>query len=149
MIREATLDDIPRLLELGQVMHQESPVYNAFPLNEDRVVGFLSYLINSDDGCVFVAIQDGEVIGGMAGIVSEHLWSDIRLAYDIGWFFLPEHRGHLTSIRILQAFLEWAKSKAEQIMIMNTSGVNTERILPLYEKQGFKKAGAILYMNQE
>ena len=45
MIRVATEDDIPRMLELGRQLHDESR-FNVYPLNEQRTIDFFKMVIN-------------------------------------------------------------------------------------------------------
>ena len=66
MIRVATEDDIPRMLELGRQLHDESR-FNVYPLNEQRTIDFFKMVINGGSTCAFVSIQKGEIVGGFHG----------------------------------------------------------------------------------
>ena len=91
MIRNATTEDLPRLLELGEAMHAESR-YSIMSFDREKVAGLLTTLMTTDTGFLMVAETDGRIIGGFAGIVSEHWFSHDKLASDIALFIEQEFR---------------------------------------------------------
>ena len=57
MIRPANIDDIPRLVDLGAVMHSESPRFRDFAYQPGRVGEMIDWLMSSPQGLVLVADQ--------------------------------------------------------------------------------------------
>ena len=67
-IRTATLEDVPRLVELGAALHAESPRWSRIPFSPARAAETLTGLILHADGVVYVAERGGQIIGGIAGV---------------------------------------------------------------------------------
>ena len=146
MIRLATLDDIPALIALGAVMHQESR-YRVLPYDEEKVRGLLSRMIEHEDGLLLVAEKSGEIVGGFAGLIAEHWFSTSRIATDFALFIHPDHRGGLTAARLLKAFVAWAKEHGAALITAGiTTGVHTDATTRLYQSLGFEPVGIALNM---
>ncbi|WP_407059338.1 hypothetical protein ACJBUE_22400 (plasmid) [Ralstonia syzygii subsp. celebesensis] len=62
-IRVAVIQDVPRIIELGEQMHAESPRWSRIPFNRARAAESMTNVILSVDGVVFLAENDGVVIG--------------------------------------------------------------------------------------
>lgn len=141
MIRIATLEDIPRIVELGQAMHAESN-YATIPYVEEKVAASVAEFIQH--GVVFVAENDGIVIGGIAGGIMEQWFSTEKTAFDYSFFIHPEFRRGATAIRLVTAFCEWAKALGAKTVRMGiTTGVNVERTSKLYQALGFVEVGPL------
>ena len=114
MIRPAKHSDVPRLIELGTLLHATSS-YSTMNFCPDKSAAFLHELINGQ-GVVFVAEVRGEVVGGMAGAVTEQWFSNDLIAYDYSIFVEPSKRNGVIAVRLIQTFKEWARIKgAKQI----------------------------------
>ena len=141
MIRVATEDDIPRMLELGRQLHDESR-FSVYPLNEQRTIDFFKTVINGGSTCAFVSIQKGEIVGGFMGGVSDHWSCDFIVAFDYSLFIDKAHRNGTTAIKLIVAFEAWAQEMgADETTIGITTGVNTEGTTRLYESLGYKQVG--------
>lgn len=146
MIRPATHEDIPRLVELGEEMHKESR-FACLPFDEDKVRRLFAHLIESPDGLMIVAEENGVVIGGFAGMVHEYYFSRAKLACDFALFVCHEYRGGMAAPRLMKAYIAWAKERgALMIQAGITTGVHVEQTSRLYEKLGFKNAGQLFEM---
>lgn len=143
MIRTATHEDIPRLIELGEQMHVESR-FARLPFDRDKVQALFAHLIESPDGLLLVADADGVLVGGFAGYVVEHYFARTKVASDFGLFIEPASRGGMTAPRLLKAYIEWAKAQgAVMIQAGITTGVHVEQTTRLYEKLGFRNNGQL------
>ncbi|MBI6848633.1 MULTISPECIES: GNAT family N-acetyltransferase [Pseudomonas syringae group] len=146
MIRPATHDDVPRLIELGTALHQTS-TYAAMAFIPEKAASFLHALIDGV-GVIFVAEVGGEVVGGFAGAVTEQWFSDDLLAYDYSFFLDPKTRSGITATRLLITFIEWARIKgAKRIHIGITTGIHVSGTSDLYRSLGFTDAG--LFFSKE
>lgn len=142
MIRAAAPRDLLPLVELGKVMHAESPRLGKLRFVPDKVLRTLAGLIGNPDGLLLVAEQDGEIIGGIAAAVEEHWFSDQKMAYDIGLFIHPAKRGTLAAPRLVEAYKAWAKSRDAVITQFGIStGVKLASTSRLIEHLGFKPSG--------
>ena len=145
MIRPAKHSDVPRLIELGTLLHATTS-YSTMSFCPDKSAAFLHELINGQ-GVVFVAEVRGEVVGGMAGAVTDQWFSNDLIAYDYSLFVEPSKRNGVIALRLIQAFQEWAKLKgAKQIYMGIGTGVSIEGTTRLYESQGLRNIGPLLMM---
>ena len=145
MIRPAKHSDVPRLIELGTLLHATTS-YSTMSFCPDKSAAFLHELINGQ-GVVFVAEVRGEVVGGMAGAVTEQWFSNDLIAYDYSIFVEPSKRNGVIAVRLIQTFKEWARIKgAKQIYMGVGTGVSVEGTTRLYESQGLRNIGPLLMM---
>lgn len=143
MIRVATLDDIERIVELGGCLHAESS-YGELPFDSVKVSNLMAGLIGGGYGVVFVAEKAGEIIGGIAGGVTEFWFCDELHGFDYSFFVHPEHRGGSAAFRLLLAFESWCKNMgAKQMDIGITTGIHVDKTTRFYEKMGFVKSGQL------
>ena len=145
MIRPAKHSDVSRLIELGTLLHATTS-YSTMNFCPDKSATFLHELINGQ-GVVFVAEVRGEVVGGMAGAVTDQWFSNDLIAYDYSLFVEPSKRNGVIAVRLIQTFKEWAKLKgAKQIYMGIGTGVSVEGTARLYESQGLRNIGPLLMM---
>lgn len=146
MIRAATQADVPRIIELGITLHATTS-YASQPYVHEKAASFLLQLIHGE-GVVFVADVGGEVVGAMAGGIVDQWFSHDLIAYDYSIFVLPSRRHGIIALRLIRAFIEWAKLRgASQVQMGICTAVNVDAISRLYESAGFRLAGP-LYMQE-
>lgn len=142
MIRAAHLSDVPAIVEIGAVLHCTSS-YRDIPFNRAKVAALMQSLINGA-GVVFVAERDGQVVGGIAGGVAEHWFSDELLGFEYSFFVLPEARHGLIATKLLIAMRTWCKAKgAKSLRIGITTGINVDGTARFYRSMGFMDAGQL------
>ena len=145
MIRPAQLADVARIAEIGEALHQES-TYRAIPYSREKVVGLMRSLIQGD-GVVFVAEKNGQIVGGIAGGVTAHWFSDELTGFEYSFFVLPEHRHGLVAMKLLLAMKAWCTAKgAKTLRIGITTGINVEGTARFYRHMGFRDAGNLFEM---
>lgn len=137
MIRPATHSDIPRILELGTIMHATTN-YSGLRYDQERAGQFIAGLI-SGGGVVFLAEIDGVVVGGIAGALGQQWFNDDLYAFEIALFVEPSRRHGLTAIKLLRAFIKWGQLRgAKHIEAGVTTGQGVDGITRLYQSLGFK-----------
>lgn len=142
MIRTATLDDIPRILELGESLHQTSD-FRRLPFDREKVETLISGLV-SGVGVVFVSEIDGIITGGIAGGLTEFWFCREKVAFDFSFFIHSDYRGGMSAPRLIIAFCEWAKlNGAREIHMGITTGIHVDATSRLYEKMGFSLSGPL------
>jgi len=146
MIRPANHDDVPRLIELGTMLHQSS-TYADLEMIPAKAAAFLHTLIDGA-GVIFVAEIGGQVVGGFAGAITEQWFSNDLLAYDYSFFLDPKTRSGITAAKLLTAFMEWARIQgAKSIQIGITTGISVTGTASFYRSMGFADAG--LFFSKE
>lgn len=143
MIRPATHDDVPRLIELGNLLHEISS-YSQMAYNPEKATTFLHQLIDGL-GVVFVAEVGGKVVGGFAGAVTEQWFSDDLIAYDYSVFIEPGRRNGVLAAKLILTFEEWAKIKgAKQLHMGIGTGMHVKSTTRFYEFLGLKHFGPLM-----
>lgn len=148
MHRPATIDDLPALLNLGAIMAAELPHYARMPYAPHKVEKFIGGLIESEDGFVHVAIYGNQIVGCMAGMVTEHWMSEARLATELTVYMLPEYRGSRDALRMIRAFIAWAPTRGAITTNLGIcSDINVERTAAFYERIGLRPYGLVFEAN--
>ena len=143
-LRMATPDDLPAIVVLGRVMHEESS-FAPMDYDVDRVKETISDLMNKSQFVVVAEDTNGEVIGGMAGMVTQSWFGNDMVANDLAVFIHPDHRGGLLAVKLIKTFVHWAKlAGAKQIRPGVVSGSRTAEAL--YDRLGFTRCGATFCM---
>ncbi|WP_158785146.1 GNAT family N-acetyltransferase [Pantoea sp. BAV 3049] len=147
MIRNATRDDIPALIELGTLMFMESR-YASSPFVPEKCAQLARELIDAPAGCVLVAEEGGKVVGWLGGGIGEQWFSHALQAFEYGVFIAPAHRGSSAAYRLVKTFTDWARDNGASVINMGiTTGVHEERTGDLYARLGFTRTG-LLYSRE-
>lgn len=140
MIRPAQISDVSTIVEIGAVLHCTS-AYRDIPYNRAKVAILMESLINGG-GVVFVAERAGQILGGIAGGVTEHWFSDELVGFEYSFFILPEARHGVIAIKLILAMKAWCKAKgAKTLRLGITTGINVEGTARFYRHMGFTDAG--------
>lgn len=146
-LRLATYVDLPRIVELGRLMHQESS-YAQLDYDDHIVASTMADLIDKKQFVVVAEDTNGQVVGGMAGSVDPTWFGNDSIATDLALFIAPEHRGGMLVVKLVKAFAQWARlAGAKQIRPGVTTG--SEQAVALYERLGFQRCGATFVMEGE
>lgn len=144
MVRPATIEDVPRLVELGAQMHAESPRFSRLSFDADKLGAFLGSAVNAPHMLVLVAERGDEVVGGFVGLVMEHWFSRDLMAVDLALFIDQRKRGGIVASRMVRDYLDWADQKgAKLVQIGITTGVQQLQTERLYEALGLARCGSI------
>lgn len=144
MLRDATPADIPRLVQLGEVMHAESPVFRGLRFSAERLAVSIGRVIELGGFAKVVEI-DGEIVGGMLALAVQHYASADLVASDLALFVAPQHRGGLAGPRLLNAFAHWARDVGAVLTMLGiTTGVEPEKTEALCLRLGWERVGSIM-----
>jgi len=135
MIREATLADIPAMLELGERFADDAGVTDWVEWDADSVTAMLVFLIEDDNGICLVT--DGGMFGGF---VFPHEFNKNMLVFK-EVFWRAERGG---GVRMLKRGESWAKAKGAVIcgMFAPIKVVNSD-VGQLYERLGYSPSERI------
>lgn len=141
MIREATLADIPALVELGYAIVLESPRHSRTTYNPFKVATMLQAFITASQGAVFVAEVHGEIIGTAVAYLDAEWFSDDPVAQELCILVAKEKRGTLVGAQLIKRMDEWAQSQGAYYLQAGAgTGIDIETTIALYERLGFKRA---------
>ncbi|MBT8270753.1 MAG: GNAT family N-acetyltransferase [Flavobacteriaceae bacterium] len=140
IVRRATLDDLPLLLNFEQGLIQaERPMD---PTIRDGDINYydISEFIRDENAEVYVVEEAGEIVAsGCARIRGDrHYLKHDRIGY-LGFMFVPEtKRGQGLNKLIISALLNWCRDKGLDEIRLDVYNSNIPAIRA-YEKAGFVK----------
>jgi GNAT superfamily N-acetyltransferase len=120
MIREATAQDIPTVVEFGERFHAQSQ--QPFPYDKEAVEGFIGNIISSPSGAIF--LSETGMIGGI--LAPAYCAPDWLMAVELFWW--AEKGG----VKLLKAFEAWAED-------MNANEVRMTSLAALVRAGGLLK----------
>ena len=145
MIRPMTGDDVDEVVELAAVMYRESANYRRMEFSPERVREMAGMVMQS--GFAMVAIKDGRMIGLMAGSLVQPVFSRDLMACDFLLYVLPQHRGGTAAIRLVNAYVQWAKQDGAKLITVGvTAGIDNDAAIAFYTAMGFRTSGVQMMM---
>lgn len=139
-LRDATHPDIANLCELFLRLKRMGP-YALQPHDLDRARSTMRRCISSPQGYFKVLEVNGELRGGLMGVVEEFWWSGRRYASDLAIFSQMPRGGEL----LVRDFCTWAwKQRAViEVLIGQSSGDSIDATHNLFTSMGFEHAGGL------
>lgn len=134
MIRAATFEDIPRLIELGVRFMRESRYGGHLTINPTAMGELAGMLIAAPNGLVLVS-EDGDGVTGMIGVIATvHPHSGDQVMSELFWYVLPRARKSGTGVDLLVAAEQWGRASgiAKSIVVSPNDQVSA-----LYERLGY------------
>ena len=141
MIREASLTDIPALLELFYNYYKEGNMKWA-EWSDGKTRQSILHGITDEEKLLLVAEKSDKIVGALYGELVYPAFSytpvfDARILY-----VLPENRGGTLGVQLIKKAKQMNKEAGvPAINIGVTSEIHTERTAKLYEKLGFYRVG--------
>lgn len=145
-IRNATIDDVDALVELGEMMHAESPRFRTLTYDPVKVAGVVQYLLHDPAAQVLVAEHEAQIVGMLAGIIVEHFFGPDCYATDYVFYVHPAYRGTSAAPRLYRAWEELLKAdgRVKEVSLGISTEIHPERTRRFYEHLGFRETGAIM-----
>jgi GNAT superfamily N-acetyltransferase len=130
-IREATLGDVPRLVEMG-ARFLASTYAGSLTDNPVQMAHLAKHLITLETGLVLVAERSGRVVGMIGMLIFPHVLSGELCGGELFWWVDPEARG--VGLRLLRRAETWAidRGAVRLQMVAPTPDVGA-----LYERLGY------------
>ena len=132
MIRRAAVQDIPRLVAMGGRFVASSSYRGRMANDAAAQERLMRWLIDKEDGALFVAEQGGRVTGMIGVAAYMHPWAGEWIAGELFWWVEPEARG--PGLALLRCAERWAKAKGCVRMQMIAPN---ERVGRAYEALGY------------
>lgn len=132
MIREATEQDIPRMVEMGRKFRAESSYAKHFADNPEALRSLGVKLLSSGGG-ILVAESNGELIGMLGFIVYDHFISGDKTAGEVFWWVEPDHRG-TAGLKLLREAEKRSRNAGATWMQMIAPN---DRVATLYGRLGY------------
>lgn len=132
-LRDATLDDVPRLVAMGQHFLHSTPYRSVITDNPAQMSAMATMLITSENGLLLVADEGGVIVGMIGVFLYAHHLSAERIAGEVFWWVEPSKRGSL-GIRLLRGAERWAV--AQGVDTMQMIAPNPE-VAQIYHRLGY------------
>lgn len=132
-IREATLADIPRIVELGTLWLREGPYAELVPESPERFTRLAEQIV-SGLGKVLLWEANGQVTGLLAFLVVPHFLTDQMTASELIWYVLPASRPEGAGMRLFWAAQDLARELGAKRMEFTAP---TEQVGALYRRCGY------------
>ena len=144
VVRNATENDWPTVLDFGRRLHSES-LWRVLPFDEDKAIALLRWYARTPaTSCFLIAERKGEVAGFLMAYMGDLAFSYERRAINGFYYVVPDQRGSLAGLRLLRHFKAWArKHGAFEVQIGMSGGINTDRMIRFLEHLGFRHTGDI------
>lgn len=134
IIRTATHDDVPRIVQLGCRFLTESGYAEHLTPDPIQMTATMEWLLSDPARVIFLSEVDGLVTGGIGLFVYTHPMSGLLTGVECFWYVAPEHRGH--GKRLLERAESWAKDHGATTLQMVAP---TPEIEHFYVRRGYAK----------
>lgn len=136
MIRDATKEDIPKLLELGKKFFKATEYASFMPFSEENTINIINELIDGDSGILLVLDNNG-VSGMIGGLVYPFYMSKDLTGQELFWWCEDKGKG----LGLLDAIEKQAKEKgAKTFNMMSLDKLTPERLDKIYLSKGYTRS---------
>lgn len=137
---EATLDDIEEIADAAEALHQEDPEHAHLSMDRDKVRAWIVMHIEQPNMCLWVAKDQGKIVGGIFGSVDDFFWGHTKAVWEESFYVYPEYRGSMAAFLLLSTMIGWAQTMgADRAFVTVSSYIDQERTIKFLERGGFKK----------
>ncbi len=146
IIRPFTLNDIPVLLAMGHMAHEESE-YRKLSFSSEKCEALCKQIIEVPGLYGIVAETACETIGVLVAGIAPAYFSEEPTASDLLVYVLPEYRGSRAFYMMCLHYVVWAKEHGAKLIFLRTStGIAPKKTGELYKRMGFNQIGGIYRM---
>lgn len=131
-VRDATLSDVPRLVEMGGAFLASTSYRDRLADVPDARAATMVSLIEQDQSTVLVLDNGEEVVGMLGMILYRQPLSGEAVAGEVFWWVDPEHRGR--GLTLWRAGEVWARELGARKIQMIAPSEDVERI---YTARGY------------
>jgi ribosomal protein S18 acetylase RimI-like enzyme len=143
LLRKATVDDIPAIIELWKELmdfHKTKDSFFTRAVNGEEVFGqYLEKNINSETACVYVAIIGGTIVGYCQGTLEKHppILTETDYGQVLDFVVSADYRRTGVGERLCKSLLGWFVLKGVHRLEVRHSEFN-ETASRFWAKMGFK-----------
>ena len=139
MIREITIDDMPRLAEMGRDFYKYAIADKGLEFSPSDFIRYSTFLMESPIANILMLEVEGKVVGTIAGIISPWFMDFSQSILSEQWWWVdPEHRKGKIAFELLDALTEWGKYCGASKLIMVSIGSDREETVKrYYKRKGF------------
>jgi len=141
-IREATLEDAEKLRGYANALFKEGlpGIFRRDELTPEQELAFLTPLVEQDNAVMFVALDDGRIIGNV-GFTGGTL-AGLAHTGEFGVSLAKGYRGRGIGTRLIRELEEWAPLHGITRIEVHAFSTNPGG-LRLYERLGYEREGLL------
>lgn len=139
-VREATIEDLVRYIELAQEFHDASPMHSFAAFEPDGYSVFFANALQNPDIGVWLAELDGEIVGITGALIYPLYFSPSKhIAQELWWWLTPQARGTGAGGQMFKKIQEWASDRgADALFMIALEDERVGKMEKLYRRAGFK-----------
>ncbi|TPG08323.1 GNAT family N-acetyltransferase [Rhodanobacter glycinis] len=142
MIRNATHDDIPRIVEMAQKFYEQTQHAKHAPMKKECAAGLA--IITMQQGTMLVAEKDGEVVAMLCAFVDHFTFNDEFLMVNELAFWVDESaRGSSVAVRLLKEARRVCKAKGVLFFNMAALATSPDVTGRIYKAMGLEPIASI------
>lgn len=123
MIRDLQAEDKEQYLALIKMFVEERMGEFGIKFDEDHASQQFDLFSNMKEVICKVLVEDGEVVGTIAGVIGPMLFCKGSMVQEMVWYVKKQYRGLLSGIRLIRAFEQSAKERGcNAIMMVGMAG---------------------------
>jgi len=134
MIREASEGDIPKIVELGRRFLLEGPYRDHLKDDPEALRNAALSFLQNPQAKILLFREGTQTVGMLIFLLFPHYFTGEATAGEIVWYVIPEARGGMAGLRLLNAAERLASSLGAKRMQMVAP---TDRIAELYKRRGY------------
>ena len=132
MIRQATQEDMPRIIDMAVRFNAETSYRNFIDVTPERVAQSFETITKDPNSVILVSGSDGAVTGMIVMMICPHPFSGERISYEVVWWVDPESRGD--GVKLLRAAEKFSKDSGVKKMHMIAPN---DKVGHFYERLGY------------
>ena len=140
MIRQATLEDIPEMVRMGQAFYDYADFGNRGLAVDHKAFGeLLANLMQMKESVLLVAEDKGQLVGAIGGMMAPWILNySQQLLTELWWWVMPEHQKGGIGIKLIEAFQAEGKARgASHVIMVTLAGDKEGKLMSVYSKMGF------------
>lgn len=111
IVRRAGFQDIPEIVRMGEEFVKVPGYKDRLEIEPDTFAVRLHMALDSRDAFIAVLDDGGKIYGAIGGLAAPSMFTSKRNAVELFWFVKPDARRDGHGQKLLDALIDWAKSK--------------------------------------
>lgn len=136
IVRHATREDIPRIVEMAGLFYADTSYAAIVPMAEEMAAGLA--IVMMDTGVMLVAEDEGRVVG-MVGLIVEPFTFNMSatMASEIVFWVEPTAQRSGIGRQFITAIEQPCRGRGVNIIVMKTLATSPPQARAIYESEGY------------
>jgi GNAT superfamily N-acetyltransferase len=149
-VEEAVVDDIEKIIDLGETFVKESPSLRMLNYSRVEFGKFCKHMIDDEINCMFLLKDEDDIHGVIAGGLHNRIGSLEKYLTEYIFYVHKAVRRDGGGKKLMDKFCDWAKSQSVKTVEMGvTADIDPKKADAYMKSLGFKYMGANFYKELE